>query len=57
MVNIVTKWIMNKLLIHSISVYFELTRGGLKWYITQPTFTCLKLTVKTLKKGVKYVQS
>ena len=25
--------------------------------ITEPTFTCLKSTVKTLKKGVKYVQN
>ena len=23
----------------------------------QPTFTCLKLTIKTLEQGVKYVQS
>ena len=24
---------------------------------TQPTFTCSKLTMKTLEQGVKYVQS
>ena len=24
---------------------------------SQPTFTCLKLTIQTLEKGVKYVQS
>ena len=26
-------------------------------YITQPAFTCLKLTTETLEEGVKYVQS
>ena len=25
--------------------------------ITQPAFTCSKLTIETLEKGVKYVQS
>ena len=30
MVNIVTEWIINKFPIHSISVCFELTTGGLK---------------------------
>ena len=26
-------------------------------YGTQPTFTCSKLTIESLEKGVKYVQS
>ena len=25
--------------------------------LSQPVFTCLKLTIKTLEQGVKYVQS
>ena len=25
--------------------------------ITQPVFTCIKLTIETLEQGVKYVQS
>ena len=25
--------------------------------VTQPAFTCSKLTIKTLEQGVKYVQS
>ena len=25
--------------------------------LTQPVFTCLKLTIETLEQGVKYVQS
>ena len=27
------------------------------WRVTQPTFTCSKLTIETLEQGVKYVQS
>ena len=26
-------------------------------YITQPVFTCVKLTIETLEQSVKYVQS
>ena len=26
-------------------------------YITQPAFTCSKLTIETVEQGVKYVQS
>ena len=33
----------------------------LQWYpaeeITQPIFTCSKLTMKTVEQGVKYIQS
>ena len=33
----------------------------LQWYpaekITQPTFTCSTLTMKTVEQGVKYIQS
>ena len=25
--------------------------------VTQPTFTCSKLTIETLKQGVKHIQS
>ena len=30
---------------------------NLDFIITQPTFTCSKLTIETLEQGVKYVQS
>ena len=37
---------------------FNLNVHGAHGYVrTQLTFTCLKSTIKTLEKGVKYVQS
>ena len=32
-------------------------RSDVKLYLTQITFTCSKLTIETLEKGVKHVQS
>ena len=33
------------------------TNGPIIEIMTQPAFTCSKLTIETLEQGVKYVQS
>ena len=47
-----------------MAVLYKVTREQLGWQLvdstwntTQPVITCSKLTIETLEKGVKYVQS
>ena len=42
-----------------VSAYIQVFRGTFEdlSVIAQPAFTCLKLTIKTVKQGVKYGQS
>ena len=35
----------------------QMTDNLLNYNVTQPAFTCSKLTIETLEQGVKYVQS
>ena len=57
----VKKWLALFLLIYDLSMNILLHQffvNNSNWlYISQLTFTCLKLTTETLEKGVKYVQS
>ena len=41
----------------SLLTRYERKSKDVKKMITQPKFTCSKLTIETLEKGVKYVQS
>ena len=47
-----------------MAVLYKVAREQLGWQLvdstwntTQPVITCSKLTIETLEKGVKYVQS
>ena len=41
----------------SARIVIRVERIGKSDTISQPAFTCLKLTIETLEQGVKYVQS
>ena len=52
------KWVSETVAIHLTKVLgYSLHIRDWEIKSTQPAFTCLKLTIKTLEQGVKYVQS